>query len=233
MSDPDLGDLDSSTEPQKWRKRHFIFYKERPLLYRLDGPLWLILHAWLMTSVEIRDDGELEHFVPLVLSGLAHLLLHLMGHWSVAARCLIAFTRLPSYTSEVTHVKVVTSEKSLLCPIQRRNGDQVWIDYQRKKLLLDPKDGTFHRPKYPVDYTLDFYSSSRGLSEEEIAKAEGTYFDNTLNLPVPKFQELLLQHVTAPFFVFQMICGLLWLFDDYWYYSLMTIILLVMLEIMT
>ncbi|KAF4681259.1 Cation-transporting atpase [Perkinsus olseni] len=233
MSDPDLGDLDSSTEPQKWRKRHFIFYKERPLLYRLDGPLWLILHAWLMTSVEIRDDGELEHFVPLVLSGLAHLLLHLMGHWSVAARCLIAFTRLPSYTSEVTHVKVVTSEKSLLCPIQRRNGDQVWIDYQRKKLLLDPKDGTFHRPKYPVDHTLDFYSSSRGLSEEEIAKAEGTYFDNTLNLPVPKFQELLLQHVTAPFFVFQMICGLLWLFDDYWYYSLMTIVLLVMLEIMT
>ncbi|EEQ99355.1 cation-transporting ATPase 13a1, putative [Perkinsus marinus ATCC 50983] len=177
MSDPDLSD--DSNEPPK-PKREFIFYKERSLLYRLDGPLWFILHAWLVTYIDIREDGELEHFVPL-----------------------------------------------------RRNGEQVWIDCERKKLVFEHKDGTFHRPKYPVDHTLDFYNNSRGLSEKEITKAEATYFDNTLNLPIPQFQELLLQHVTAPFFVFQMVCGLLWLFDDYWYYSLMTIVLLIMLEIMT
>ncbi|KAF4660619.1 Cation-transporting atpase [Perkinsus chesapeaki] len=223
---------DSST-PQSSDKRRFVFYKERPLLYRLDGPLWFILHAWLATYVDIRDDGELEHFIPLVLSGLSHVLVYLMGHWSVTAQCLIGYTALPTYSKEVTHVKVVTCDKSLLCPIQTKSGGQVWIDYERKKLLLDPKDGIFHRAKYPIHHTLDFYNNSRGLSEEEVSKAEETYFDNDLNMPIPEFQELLLQHVTAPFFVFQMICGLLWLFDDYWYYSLMTIILLVMLEIMT
>lgn len=64
MSDPDLSD-DSKESPKP--KREFIFYKERSLLYRLDGPLWLILHAWLVTYIDIREDGELEHFVPLVV----------------------------------------------------------------------------------------------------------------------------------------------------------------------
>ena len=107
--------------------------------------------------------------------------------------------------------------------------------FQKRRFLYDYEQNTFAPLAYAIDAeprpSIKTFTESQGLSTQaEIDRIHEHYGDNTFDIPVPTFTELWKEHAVAPFFVFQIFCVGLWLMDDYWYYSLFTLVMLVGFE---
>ena len=107
--------------------------------------------------------------------------------------------------------------------------------FQKRRFLYSPETGTFSPLIYPVDTEpkpkLASFQNSRGITtEKEVGRLFRHYGTNSFDIPVPTFSELFKEHAVAPFFVFQIFCVGLWCLDEYWYYSLFTLFMLVAFE---
>jgi P-type ATPase of unknown pump specificity (type V) len=89
----------------------------------------------------------------------------------------------------------------------------------------------FHRLHFPIDLPVKFYTSWKGHSSKSSLKtARKVYGDNRLVISLPLFTDLLYQQLLAPFFLFQLLCVLLWCLDEYWYYAIFTLFTLILFE---
>jgi cation-transporting ATPase 13A1 len=119
------------------------------------------------------------------------------------------------------------------------DGPAVSFNYQRDTYTVvgTPSDSSiaFERLPYPstAHPPLSSLASTAGLGPADVQQLEGLFGKNEFDIPVPTFLELLGEHATAPFFVFQIFCVALWCLDEYWYYSLFTLFMLVVFECTT
>ena len=88
----------------------------------------------------------------------------------------------------------------------------------------------FTRLEYPTSKALSSYRTSKGVSKAQYTTSKRYYGRNMIELPIPPFLDLFCEHLLAPFFVFQVFCVALWMLDEYWYYSLFTLVMLLIFE---
>ena len=103
----------------------------------------------------------------------------------------------------------------------------------------------FHRLQYPVDlppsfYSLTPYTGNSTHNQHQQWKGHETthslnltqsiYHTNQIIVNLPPFLTLLSQQLCSPFFLFQLFCVVLWCLDEYWYYSIYTLISLILFE---
>ena len=90
---------------------------------------------------------------------------------------------------------------------------------------------TFAVIPYPVDDLVVDYQESVGIqSETQLKKVDLVFGPNKMSIPIPDFFEIYKEHMVAPFFVFQLFTSALWLLDDYWYFTLMSLAMLFIFE---
>lgn len=174
--------------------------------------------------------------IPLGFLVMTHFMTIMGCSWNINFRALVTCKRVKS-VEEAELILVTPREhrgKAELCEIKREKteeGENITIfTYQQRKFYWNSDKKMFEKPSYPDNLTFTEYSRSKGLSSKEAQKAFDRFGGNEFDLPVPTFMSLFKEHVKAPFFVFQIFCVGLWCLDEYWYYSVFTLFMLVVFE---
>ncbi|KAI1488546.1 cation pump, Ca2+ pump [Biscogniauxia mediterranea] len=167
-------------------------------------------------------------------------LVWLSTNWSVNLKASFTATKAKK-VEEAQLIKVIpiaNAGSAEICTINREKvGDKTNLSFlfQKRRFLYDPERQTFSPLTYGIDAEpkpkIEQFQLSKGItSQAELASLEQHYGKNTFDIPVPTFTELFREHAVAPFFVFQVFCVGLWMLDEYWYYSLFTLFMLVAFE---
>ncbi|XP_065647295.1 endoplasmic reticulum transmembrane helix translocase isoform X2 [Hydra vulgaris] len=225
-----ISDEVSSIEYYKYSKILFHGYVAPFLLsYAIFFPVWIF-------------NGFFNYFelgcVFLAVLGMIQVLVCLACHWSVHI-CAALTCKKVTHVQFADRVKVIPTQNNgypELVPIQREkdesNKDVVSFIFQRICYIYDFEErNTFLPITYPISEQFSYYQNSKGYQEEEDVKVVQRKFGyNKIEMKVPAFMELFKERATAPFFVFQVFCVGLWCLDEYWYYSLFTLFMLVTFE---
>ncbi|GAA5847692.1 hypothetical protein JCM5353_002617 [Sporobolomyces roseus] len=208
---------------------------------------WLYLYplayyAWLNYDTYIKSI-EWTFLLCILLFG-GHALSFLFTRWSITFRSRGEAIRVNDIDTakKIMVLPKVHRGKPEICVLERtqREGQSpiIFFSYQRDKYLFSPSSRTFSRISYPCDTVpspaLSTFQSAKGLStSSQVKQSLTSYGKNIFDIPVPTFGELFAEHAVAPFFVFQVFCAGLWCMDEYWYYSLFTLFMLIVFECTT
>ena len=204
--------------------------------------VWPVFLRFYMSEefYEKYINGEEWTFVWCAAIITVQSLFWLSTHWSVNLAARFKATKASSVEDAqlIKVLPVANAGAGEICKLVRdKAGGKTNLSFlfQKRRFLYKPETKSFETLKYDIDAepkpTIGHFQSSRGIEKQaEVSRIEQHYGSNTFDIPVPTFTELFKEHAVAPFFVFQIFCVGLWLLDEYWYYSLFTLFMLVMFE---
>lgn len=204
--------------------------------------IWPVFFAFYLSPERYEEHIQSSEWTFVWSGSITSLqaLVWLMTKWNVNLRS--AFTTISARSIHAAKlikvIPVANAGSAEICSLVRSSvgGKQsISFLFQKRRFLYNDANKSFAPLSYPLDAEpkpyLQTFQQSRGItSPAEIQKAQQYYGDNSFDIPVPTFTELFQEHAVAPFFVFQIFCVGLWMLDEYWYYSLFTLFMLVAFE---
>jgi len=194
----------------------------------------ILLLVWIQFFDSKRPDFAIAAAIALFL---VQVITMLSCFWSCNVRVLLTCSKVDT-TEEASFVKVVPTPHNgatEIIKLQRaphKGKLRTWFEFQKVMYIYDDfEKKRFYPISFPISESFNFYQSSKGLAnDEQLNEALHTYGENEMEMVIPEFKVLFQERATAPFFVFQVFCVVLWCLDEYWYYSLFTLAMLVGFE---
>ncbi|XP_012275293.1 manganese-transporting ATPase 13A1 [Orussus abietinus] len=221
--------LDDLIETVSLHNPRSLFCRGYVLPFAVLQVAWIYNWIFVYGIDRYYDDG----LVGIAVIGVLQIFICLCCQWSVHIHCFINCSSCNNpYNAKLAKVVPTPNNgSSELVTLQHINDQEPWFIFQKTKYSWDPTKKQFRSLEFPVDRTVRQYRDWKGyLDENEVAAAESTYGKNKLDMVVPEFWQLFKERAIAPFFVFQVFCVALWCLDMYWYYSIFTLVMLIMFE---
>lgn len=217
-------------------------FKPAPTYLRVDVIPFAVLYASLAGT---WLHGSMSRF--FALAGLAvvvilHILSFLLQHWSVAAYSAMSWIRVQRFSASMTETIAISAlvrpqahrGKPELVKLQRDEDGRIHFAFQKNCYEYNRETHCFEEVQYPTDFPMSHYLNAprkaSGLAERDVELKRRRFGQNRLEMPSPSFRELYIESLLAPFFVFQVFCVFLWMLDEYWQYSVMTLFMMLTFE---
>ncbi|GBG89136.1 hypothetical protein CBR_g48843 [Chara braunii] len=236
--------------------RHVELFRKISTARRLDvWPFVCLYLLWIglvFPSLETADG-----LIVLAGIGMLHILTMLCTVWSVDFRCFAHYQKAKDLkTAEFCKVvpekysgskEVVPLLHRKLAQVQDKKAggagnlflssqlgatdEEVRFDFRKQTFVYSPEEGVFEKVGYPSKETFGTYMKCTGHASEARAEvAKEKWGPNVFDFPQPTFGKLFKEQCMEPFFVFQVFCVGLWCLDEYWYYSVFTLFMLLLFE---
>jgi cation-transporting ATPase 13A1 len=183
----------------------------------------------------------------VLVGALAHFLVFMSTIWSVKSRAMLTMAAVPNAEAAQELLRQGQAVQVQVRPAKHRGSptltpltiwsmdkDALHFCFQRRDFVRVAGDTLFRKPAFPTSLPLAQYAKEAvagGVSSDTDATDRRTRMGaNRYDMPLPSFGELYKEQAVAPFFVFQVFCVLLWTLDEYWYYSIFTLFMLLFFE---
>jgi len=218
-------------------KKEFSLLRERKIYERLDVYPFIIIQSLLII---IYSNNSINSLVRGVIFGsvcLSQGLAFFCKFWSENLMAKICYLPVDSI-EKAGYVKVdITSEKfkmnnrTQICQITRENNI-IKTELEKILYVYDIEKKEFYRPKLEIlkKNKVGEFLSIEPIKLDDVSKLRAKFGENRMKIPIPSFFSLYKEHVVAPFFVFQLFCILLWVFDDYGLHSFISLVMLCVFE---
>ena len=181
----------------------------------------------LESTEEVPIPGEFAPnpvtVIAMIVTLSLHLLFYLVQRWSVVFRIYLQFKKVS-----------VPSSFACVYPAAFRGAPAIvsltnkfTFTFQRRKFTVEKETGHCQLLSFPIEQkTSEFLkANSQGItSSAELIERESLYGLNLVDIPVPPFWKLLMEQVLSPIPIFQLFCSALWMMDEYWKYTIFTLL---------
>ena len=221
----------------KLKKKIFLL-KKRKFYQRLDiYPFLIILLAIIIYYFIILKNQIINTFYLGIFFAL-EIIIFFSKFLSVNIKIKFCYFPVDSI-DKATDVRVdifsenidININKTIICKIIRENNI-IKIEIEKLIFIYDEESKEFYHSKFDIlkKNKVGKFLQSKPLSKEEVQEKKTRFGENKIKIPIPSFFRLYIEHIFTPFFMFQILCIILRIFDNY-SYNLISLILTCIFEI--